>query len=319
MASDLIKISGSFRNLFLASVGNNSTLSESQKLQYLKLSVKGEAVTLLHSIQKTNDNYKKAWNALTERYENDAALNKSVSQPVLKQESASGLRKLIDTTQQCIDTLQTLRQPLDKFWQLEELIETKPFTNEEIACENHFKRTHTRDSTSRFVVNFPFRDSSDELGSSRDTAMHRLQQIERRFSKKSLSNQYHKFMNDYLKLGHMELIPENEIDVPVFISHITQYPIPMEINFAWCLTDLQSPQPIQDFRLTRVAYDTASAPYLAIKCLQQLPLNEINNFPLASKEALNDFYVDDLMSVANSLSEALELQNQLTQMLSSSF
>ncbi|GFR23225.1 uncharacterized protein LOC103569155 [Trichonephila clavata] len=72
---------------------------------------------------------------------------------------------------------------LDKFWQLEELSETKPFTNEEIACENHFKRTYTRDSTGRFAVKFPFRDSSDELGSSRDIAVHRLQQIERRFSK----------------------------------------------------------------------------------------------------------------------------------------
>ncbi|GFT55031.1 uncharacterized protein TNCV_2325401 [Trichonephila clavipes] len=93
----------SFRDLFLASVGNNSTLSDSQKLQYLKLSVKGEAATLLQSIQITKDNYKKAWNALTERYENEAeiinaALNKLVSHPVLKQESASGLRKLIDTT-----------------------------------------------------------------------------------------------------------------------------------------------------------------------------------------------------------------------------
>ncbi|GFX40640.1 uncharacterized protein TNCV_2374241 [Trichonephila clavipes] len=76
-------------------------------------------------------------------------------------------------------------------------------------------------------------------------------------------------------------------------------------------------EPIQDFRLTRIAYGTASAPYLAIKCLQQLALNEANNFPLASKAALNGFYVDDLMSGANSLSEALELQNQLTQMLSS--
>ncbi|GFY61543.1 DUF1758 domain-containing protein [Trichonephila inaurata madagascariensis] len=28
---------------------------------------------------------------------------------------------------------------LDKFWQLEELSEAKPFTNKEIACENHFK------------------------------------------------------------------------------------------------------------------------------------------------------------------------------------
>ncbi|GFQ79178.1 uncharacterized protein TNCT_189701 [Trichonephila clavata] len=108
----------SFRDLFLASVGNNNTLSDSQKLQYLKLSVKGEAATLLQSIQITNYNYQKAWNALTERYENEAeiinaALNKLVSQPVLKQESASGLRKIIDTTQQCIDTLQILKQPVE--------------------------------------------------------------------------------------------------------------------------------------------------------------------------------------------------------------
>ncbi|GFR20092.1 uncharacterized protein TNCT_37301 [Trichonephila clavata] len=108
----------SFRDLFLTSVGNNNTLSDSQKLQYLKLSVKGEAATLLQSIQITNYNYQKAWNALTERYENEAeiinaALNKLVSQPVLKQESASGLRKIIDTTQQCIDTLQILKQPVE--------------------------------------------------------------------------------------------------------------------------------------------------------------------------------------------------------------
>ncbi|GFS74755.1 uncharacterized protein LOC103569155 [Trichonephila clavipes] len=73
----------------------------------------------------------------------------------------------------------TVEFQLDKFWQLEEFCETKPFTNEEIACENHFKRTHTHDSTGRFAVSFPFRDSRDELGSSRDTAMHRLQQIQR--------------------------------------------------------------------------------------------------------------------------------------------
>ncbi|GFT69736.1 uncharacterized protein LOC103569155 [Trichonephila clavipes] len=78
---------------------------------------------------------------------------------------------------------------LDKFWQLEELCETNPFTNEEIACENLFKRTHTRDSTGTFAVNFPFRDSRDDLGSSRNTSVHRLQKIEHRFSKnKSLSD-----------------------------------------------------------------------------------------------------------------------------------
>ncbi|GFR05072.1 DUF4817 domain-containing protein [Trichonephila clavata] len=65
----------------------------------------GEAATLLQSIQ-INDNYQKP---LTERYEDEteilnAALNKFVSQPILKQESASRFRKIIDTTQQCLDT-----------------------------------------------------------------------------------------------------------------------------------------------------------------------------------------------------------------------
>ncbi|GFU64200.1 hypothetical protein TNCV_3745681 [Trichonephila clavipes] len=48
-----------------------------------------------------------------------------------------------------------------------------------------------------------------------------------------------------------------------------------------------------------------------------MALNEANNFPLASKAAINDLHVDDSMSGANSLSEALELLKQLTQMLSS--
>ncbi|GFU30952.1 uncharacterized protein LOC103569155 [Trichonephila clavipes] len=242
---------------------------------------------------------------------------------------------------------------LDKFWQLEELGETNTFTNEEIACENHFKLTHTRDSTGRFVVNFPFRDSSDELGSSRETSVHRLQQIAHSFSKnKSLSDQYHKFMNDYLKLVHMELIPENEIDVPASSSfYLPHHPVPnkngdkfrvvfdgsAKSSSGISLNDklMVGPQLQTDlttlllrFRthkiaitadiekmLTRIAYGTSSVPYLAIKCLQQLALNEANNFPLASKAALNYFYVDDLMFGANSLSEALELQNPLTQML----
>ncbi|GFR16114.1 pro-Pol polyprotein [Trichonephila clavata] len=264
----------------------------------------------------------------------------------------------------------------------EELSETKPFTNEEIACENHFKRTYTRDSTGRFAVKFPFRDSSDELGSSRDIACIVYSKSNAGSVKTNLFliNTINSW--DYLKLGHMELIPENEIDVPASSSfYLPHHPVPnkngdkfrvvfdgsaksssgISLNDKLMVgpqlqTDLttlllrfrmhkiaitadiekmyrqitlhdsdfqrivwrNSPfEPIQDFRLTRIAYGTASAPYLAIKCLQQLALNESNNFPLASKAALKDFYVDDLMSGANSLSEALELQNQLTQMVSS--
>ncbi|GIY99114.1 hypothetical protein CEXT_158251, partial [Caerostris extrusa] len=68
----------------------------------------------------------------------------------------------------------------------------------------------------------------DELGSSRDIAIHRLHQIERRFAKNPcLFSEYHKFMEDYLKLVHMELIPENEIDVPANSSfYLPHHPVP---------------------------------------------------------------------------------------------
>ncbi|GIY71759.1 DUF1758 domain-containing protein [Caerostris darwini] len=52
---------------------------------------------------------------------------------------------------------------LDKFWQLEEISNIKPYTQEETACENHFIQTFSRDSTGRFAVKFPFRKSSNEL------------------------------------------------------------------------------------------------------------------------------------------------------------
>ncbi|GIX96405.1 DUF1758 domain-containing protein [Caerostris darwini] len=52
---------------------------------------------------------------------------------------------------------------LDKFWQLEEISNIKPYTQEETACENHFIQTFSCDSTGRFAVKFPFRKSSNEL------------------------------------------------------------------------------------------------------------------------------------------------------------
>lgn len=296
------------------------------------------------------------------------------------------LGKTQDMSQRIVSnhaSFNTVEYQLDKFWELENITEAKPYTEEETACENHFKETYSRDSTGRFVVKFPFRESNDELGSSRDIAVHRLQQIERRFTKnQSLNIQYHKFMQEYLDIGHMEIIPENEIDIPATSSfYLPHHPVPNKTGDKFrvvfdgsvksssgvslndkliigpqlqndlttlllrfrshkiaIIADIEkmyrqiilqdsdfqrivwrnSPfEPVQDFRLTRIAYGTASAPYLATKCLQQLAVEEADRFPLASKAAMRDFYVDDLMSGANSLPEALELQGQLIQMLAS--
>jgi len=284
---------------------------------------------------------------------------------------------------QILHSINDLNKSLGKFWELEEVPNMSHLTKEEIMCERHFQETHVRDSSGRYVVKLPFKENVKQLGSSREIAVSRLKQIERRFVKnQSLSHQYHKFMDVYLKLGHMELVPESEIDVPASSSYyLPHHPVPnksgdkfrvvfdgsaksssgVSLNDKLMVgpqlqndltslllrfrmhkiavtadiekmyrqiilhdSDFQrivwrnSPfEPIQDFRLTRVAYGTASAPYLAIKCLQQLAVEEADNFPLASKATLKDFYVDDLMSGAGSTTEAQELQVQLIQMLTS--
>lgn len=76
-------------------------------------------------------------------------------------------------------------------------------------------------------------------------------------------------------------------------------------------------EPIRDYRLTTVTYGTAAAPYQATKVLQTLAEYESNKYPLAAEIAINDFYVDDCMSGANTVDEAIELYNQLTGLMAS--
>lgn len=50
------------------------------------------------------------------------------------------------------------------------------------------------------------------------------------------------------------------------------------------------------YELTTVTYGTTSAPYLAVRTLQQFAIDEQDNYPIASKATLQDFYVDDILS-----------------------
>ncbi|XP_045534559.1 uncharacterized protein LOC123721125 [Papilio machaon] len=60
-----------FQDLFISLIHKNDGISKVQKLQYLKLSVSGEAENLLKHIQVTEDNYDQAWEVqLTSRIPN---------------------------------------------------------------------------------------------------------------------------------------------------------------------------------------------------------------------------------------------------------
>lgn len=73
---------------------------------------------------------------------------------------------------------------------------------------------------------------------------------------------------------------------------------------------------IHVYKLQTVTYGTSSAPYLSIRVLHQLAQDERETFPEACKILKSDTYVDDIISGADSESEAIFLQKQLVQLLS---
>lgn len=75
--------------------------------------------------------------------------------------------------------------------------------------------------------------------------------------------------------------------------------------------------PLQDYRLQTVTFGVSSAPFLAIRTLQQLAIDESTKYPEAAEITLRDFYVDDLMSGCNTIHEATIAQNQLMKLLQS--
>ncbi|XP_066600734.1 uncharacterized protein [Prorops nasuta] len=73
--------------------------------------------------------------------------------------------------------------------------------------------------------------------------------------------------------------------------------------------------PPVDYRLTIVTYGTSCAPFLAIRTLQQIAIDEAFRFPLGSQCLNSNTYVDDTFAGANELSIAKTIRQELIDIL----
>lgn len=76
--------------------------------------------------------------------------------------------------------------------------------------------------------------------------------------------------------------------------------------------------PVHDlkcYHLNTLTYGTASAPFLAIRCLNQLAQEHAKLYPLACNAIKTDFYVDDLLTGADTKDELLKLQRDISKIL----
>lgn len=105
-----------FRDMFLAMV-DSRPISNVQKLQYLKNSVKDSAANVLGNWQLSADNYYAAWQSLKDVYEDrylivKAHLNKLFGMPNVR-DNYDGVRAVIDTTNEAVRSLKVLGVQVD--------------------------------------------------------------------------------------------------------------------------------------------------------------------------------------------------------------
>lgn len=273
-------------------------------------------------------------------------------------------------------TLETL---VSRFWEQEETKTHHKMSEEDEECESIYCKTTERADDGRYIVELPFRQSKLELGESRPAAIRRLMTLEKKGAHYPKQFEtYKEFMDTYIKLGHMEQIPSNEIaDQPqCYLPHhavfkpdssttklrvvfdasaattngrslnqvlmigprlqekLTSILLrwrkhriafsadiekmyrqilvkPNQRNFQRIVWRENNEANIKDYRLNTVTYGTASAPYLAVKTLYRLADDEEMRFPIAAQVVRSDFYVDDCMSGADSVEEAIHLKAEL--------
>ena len=109
----------SFWDLFNASVHTNETLTDAQRLQYLKASLKGDPAKVISHLTNTDANYAGARDALQTRYANlrlvvTSHIRAMLEVPVMKSETAQEMRNL-ETFREQMQALETFGKPVHQW------------------------------------------------------------------------------------------------------------------------------------------------------------------------------------------------------------
>ena len=110
-----------FIDSFECAVDKNDSLSDVQKMNYLKNLIEGKAASVIKNIKLSNENYKLCLDLLKERYEDKQLLIHSHMKKLLKLEvitdpkDVSGLRRLFDVIDIQVRSLQNLGFASDRY------------------------------------------------------------------------------------------------------------------------------------------------------------------------------------------------------------
>ena len=126
-----------------------------------------------------------------------------------------------ETVETSVNHFTTFEENIKTFWELESVPNRIINSEEERLCEEIYTSTTRRTKFGRYEVRSPFKSNSTKLGQSKSIASQRLLSLERRFVKDpNYAVQYREILCDFIKQGHLKLVPINEINKPaVYVPH----------------------------------------------------------------------------------------------------
>lgn len=74
-------------------------------------------------------------------------------------------------------------------------------------------------------------------------------------------------------------------------------------------------QEVRAFELNTVTYGTASASFLATRCLKQIAIENSTEYPIESEIISRDFYVDDLLTGNSDLGQLIRVRDNISKLL----
>ena len=273
---------------------------------------------------------------------------------------------------------------LRKFWEVEEHQPSDlALTPEERFVIEHFKVNHSRDERGGFIVPLPRKTNTPLLGESKSSAVRRYLSLERSLSSKGKSEEFHTVMEEYLKLGHAELVPVADLQKPdneifYLLMHVVlkesstttkvravfdasaksssgvslndtllvgptvhsslvdvllrfrhhRYALTTDVSKMYRAIKLTPSdrdyhrfvwrkirtEPLMDYRMTRLTFGVSASSYAANMAVRQNAMDFGIQYPLAAQKVYEAFYVDDGLTGADSIPEAIHLQKQLQEL-----
>lgn len=105
-----------FFDTFNSIIHSNTSLTDIQRLQYLRASLAGDASNVISTLEISAINYAVAWKLLQERYDNKRVIVQNhikaiMNLPTMTRESVGELRQIADGATRHINALQALKRP----------------------------------------------------------------------------------------------------------------------------------------------------------------------------------------------------------------